>query len=159
MMIRVHYSKWHLAEKDGLWVKRGSMTNPIDQDKQEIHHATVAPADRPVRPIGYLFGLVAAFLYCSQGPATKLLLQGGYSSFEITGLLFVLGAVAINAYVLGRREIEAYREAKRHPLVFLIMGSVYFGAYLFYFVALKYLNVGWRRCCSICHRSSSSCSS
>ena len=106
------------------------------------YDASLAPAERPIKKVGYLWGILAAFLYCTQGPATKVLLLRGFDSYEITALIFVLGTVVINVYALAARKWDDYKAIKEHPVVLPVMAVAYFLAYLFYFISLNYINVG-----------------
>ncbi len=99
-------------------------------------------AGRPVRKIGYVYGILASFAYCTQAPMTKVLLGLGFTSYDITALLFLFSTVIINAYVLASGKKEVYREGREHPFVFLSMGLLYFAAYLLFFIAMNYLNAG-----------------
>ena len=110
-------------------------------------------AGRPVRKIGYVYGILASFAYCTQAPMTKVLLGLGFTSYDITALLFLFSTVIINAYVLASGKKEVYREGREHPFVFLSMGLLYFAAYLLFFITMNYLNAASGRCRSTCLRS------
>ena len=100
------------------------------------------PKNRPVKKIGYLFGILAAFFYSIQSPMTKLLLAQGYDSYQITAFMFLFGAVAVNGYALVTRKWDAYAAIKQHFWTFLAIGGGYFVSFLCSFKSLKYLNAG-----------------
>ena len=123
--------------------ERTTITNTESgADKTPKYDANLHPSERPVKKVGYLWGVLAAFLYCTQGPATKVFLMRGFDSYTITALVFVLGTIAINLYLIVTRKWEMYAPIKQNKIVLPAMAVAYFLSYLLYFYSLNYINVG-----------------
>ena len=95
---------------------------------------------KPANKLGYLVILLAAFLYASQSPITKIFLAWGYTSYDITTILFIMSAVTVNLVILVTRRFDIYRNILDNWKVAVFLSFVQFGNFACYFLTLQYLD-------------------
>jgi drug/metabolite transporter (DMT)-like permease len=92
--------------------------------------------------MGYIYGLIAAFLFGANGSVSKVILQAGFSAMQLTQMR-VLGAAILSGVVLLILDRRAFRLERRQWPVVIFMGIV--GVALLqatYAVAITLLPVG-----------------
>jgi drug/metabolite transporter (DMT)-like permease len=92
--------------------------------------------------MGYIYGLIAAFLFGANGSVSKVILQAGFSAMQLTQMR-VLGAAVLSGVVLLILDRRSFRLERRQWPVVIFMGIV--GVALLqatYAVAITLLPVG-----------------
>ena len=89
---------------------------------------------------GYLMVVFAAFLFAAQSPTTKVLLGMGYSSQDIATILFIMGAVFVDLWIVASRKWEIVREGLRNWKVVFLISVLNFVQSSGYFLTLRYVD-------------------
>jgi drug/metabolite transporter (DMT)-like permease len=73
--------------------------------------------------MGYIYGLIAAFLFGANGSVSKVIIQAGFSAMQLTQMR-VLGAAIISGLVLLVLDRRSFRLQRRQWPVVIFMGIV-----------------------------------
>ena len=95
---------------------------------------------KPANKLGYVVILLAAFLYASQSPITKIFLAWGYTSYDITTILFVMSALVVNLTILVTGRFGIYKDIIRNWKLAVTLSLIQFVQFASYFLVLKYLD-------------------
>jgi drug/metabolite transporter (DMT)-like permease len=92
--------------------------------------------------MGYIYGLIAAFLFGANGSVSKIILESGFTPMHLTQMR-VVGAALISGLVLLVLDRKAFRLPMKQWPVIIVLGVV--GVAMLqvtYALAIKYLPVG-----------------